>query len=525
MSAARILSRIAVPVLVLLRSLPCQAVPATGFPAEPDCTALARLDSAELYVLGVNPGNSSRTNDWLWNIENKGEVSSDAQALIDPSGSWAVGDVWGEGTGGATFAFMTFPDGILYADTNDPTSVDFGVAPVQRVGDSLPVGRDAGIGLQLPGTAAQYQVTMAPGITRTFPMATTSGALVLAFSPIAEVNPLDAVPGTCQIGGNAFHPRDTTRGAIIGYNVYRLPACSCTPTAADFHRAMITDDDSDGGWIAFVDLRTFDVTVADGRPGLPGTPAPSDLVPDDLFGLQNPDGRMYSGDEVLLFADDGNITRPRSDELAPRRGLSYWYALQPVVFGTVSSFASLDFTINDFFAGDHRMDVDGDGEFDAVSLNSVAPAHDTPEFYSPQAEPENGGQDGLGLTHRGMALLGSCFFMDLSLPLPATGQVSLQGRSGADGLELILTTGLETSDVLGYNVVRVSGAHRVRVNDAPILAQGGESNVYSLIDDSARPRGAKPLDYVVETLMSDGSPSAFSNPFSVTLDLGDRRRR
>lgn len=515
-----------VPVLACPVAL---CAPATGFPAESDCSDTTReIDSrgAELYVLKISPTPAMRGNDWLWNVQRKGEGNSDAQALLDSGGFWSVGDVWAvpQGSNDAAFAFMTMAGGGLYVDGGDAASVDWGVAPIQQVGNSLPIGRDNGIGLVLPSLPGQYPVTMAPGVIRMFPMA-TQDSLNYAFAPIAEVNPNDAVPGVCQIGGQVFNPRDPTRGAIIGYNLYRLPPCGCVPTDDDFHRAMLTDDDSDGGWIDFIDLRKFDVTIADGAPSGPGTPPSNDLDPLDAAGIQNPDGRMYSGDEVMLYADAYNLRPAGPGVPPPARGVGYWYRLQPVVYGTVASFAATGFTLNGVYAGDHRMDLDADGEFDAVSLNTVAGAHDTPEFYSPQAEPGNGGLDGLGLTNHGRALLSACFQIDLSVPLAAEGEVKLEGRRENGAVKLMLSTGLETADVAGYDVYRIAGTRRIRVNDVPILAQGGEGNVYELTDRGLASRGEHAAQYVVETLThSAAAPPAVAGPFTVSLDPRTARR-
>ncbi len=536
------------PILVasaLLVPAVALGAPATGFPAVPDCTNTAQnIDSAnaELYVLKITPTASQRKNDWLWNTDQKAEPASDSQALLDTGGFWSSGDVWALAQGGAdmAFVFITFaPSGPgepaeLYVDSNDGASVDWGVAPLQRVGDSLPTGRDAGIGLAIPGTASTFTATVRPGVTKSFPIRTTpsgsatAGSSNIAFGTIAEVNPADAVAGACQIGGNGFNPRDNTRGAIIGYNVYRIPGTAGTvPTRADFQAAVLTDSDADGGWVYFLDLRTFNVTAADTNPGAPGTNAPSDTAPTDLAGLQNPDGRMYSGDEVVIFQDSANrsgVSRVRAAELAPVPGQSYWYAVQPVVFGTMAEYTASGFTVNDFFNGDHRMDLDGDGEFDAVSLNSVAGSHNTPEFISPQAEAENGGQEGMGLTNGGVLLLSAPMFLDGAAALPAFGQVNLSGSVTGNDVNVQFTTGLERGSVLGYNVYRVAGEQRVRVNEQPILAKGGESNVYQLADDATRNRGMRSLDYMVEIVYSDGTPSTMVGPFTVTIGSQPARR-
>ena len=199
--------------------------------------------------------------------------------------------------------------------------------------------------------------------------------------------------------------------------------------------------------------------------------------------------------------------------------------MQPVVAGRVADFASIGFTLNDAFPGDHRMDVDNNGENDAVSLNTVAGAHDSMEFYSPQAEPRNGGQDGLGLTNRGIPLVcpGCPFFVDGSWPLPAQGGVTLTGEITDGEVRLTLTAGLESASITGYHVVRVLGTQRTRVNDELILAQGGEGNTYALVDGAARGRGQRTVTYLVETVHANGAPTT-TGPFTLRLEPEATRR-
>jgi hypothetical protein len=110
-------------------------------------------------------------------------------------------------------------------------------------------------------------------------------------------------------------------------------------------------------------------------------------------------------------------------------------------------------------------------------------------------------------------------FVDGAAALPALGQVTLSGSLRGNDVSVQVTTGLERSNVLGYNVYRVSGDSRVRVNEQPILAQGAESKVYTLVDVATHARGARSVDYMVETVFSDGSaPAIAAGPFAVSVD-------
>ena len=68
------------------------------------------------------------------------------------------------------------------------------------------------------------------------------------------------------------------------------------------------------------------------------------------------------------------------------------------------------------------------------------------------------------------------------------------------------------------------GARRTRVNPQLILAQGGSSNVYSLLDGlqgvaPARGTGRSVVvRYVVDIVRADGLPNESVGPFEVRLD-------
>src|SRR6185369_3287425 len=119
-------------------------------------------------------------------------------------------------------------------------------------------------------------------------------------------------------------------------------------------------------------------------------------------GFQNPDGVMFSGDEVLLYQDSSNnrgVARATGTAPDLSGATSYWYAFQPVLRGSVPDYASSGFGPGSaLFFGDHRIDLDGDGRPDAVDLDLDG----TPDFISPQAE---AGISGLGLTNAHLPLL------------------------------------------------------------------------------------------------------------------------
>lgn len=510
------------------------AVPASaqvlvqGRVAEPGCTGVVSDISAapfggELYVFKVASAASSST-DVLFDLSNKGGMAAGG-ALVGGSGPWSVPPNWRnpQAPDDVHYAIITLgPDATaanrVYLDSGTISPFNYGFAMYQTVGDSLPTGTDAGIGLTLPG-ATQYTVDLGAG-SADFPQA-GSGGITVAFSPLAEVN-RTSLSGPCTIAGDtdAAGDPDGIRGLVIGYNVYRLPDAGGAPTAADFQN---------GGFQYFIDLTTFDPQTSDSTPGGPGMDAPTDMGLGDLAGMQNPDGDMYTGDEVLIFQDtDSNTIAgsgtvvPRTTGSAPVLGTTYWYAFQPVVAGMVSQYASVGFANGSgAFPGDHTMDLDMNGMADAVDLDLDG----TPEFISPQAE---AGLPGLGLTWNSQIVISNPQQGSFA-NLPAGGQISLTGAPTEDGVSIQFSTGLESGDVAAYNVYRVAGDSRVQVNREPILPIGGESNVYQVVDGrTGRARVARGgiYRYVVETVYGDGSTTE-AGPFEVQIgeERGARRSR
>lgn len=528
--------RTTLAVLPLLLALPSSAQDATGAVAGNSCTALVtdnRAAGGELVALKVhNPGGGpDEHTDINWDLSAKGGVQlpgvSVGGATYNIAATWKHQPVPPE----ELFVIVTYPDGTLALDSSEVRDgAAHGTVLRQRVGDSLPIGIGAGIGLQLPGSAAPYTIPTINDQHGTAPASFPYGSrwgIEVAFSPIAEVNNTEISPG-CTIGSEIVDPQ-AGFGIIVGYNVFRLEGTeSVVPTAADFV----------GNWQYYMPYNSFDLAVADtsgvagpdmngdGLPDGDGTDAPSDGNADgDLVGLQNPDGIPHDGDEVLIFQDsafnpDGTA---RAWGTGPDRTgtIGYWYAFQPVLFSggtTVAAFDGLGFTENNLYVGTHAVDLDGNGALDALDLDMDGSV----DFYSPQAEV---GVTGYGLTNGGLPLLSAPVFGRAN-PAFAGGGLALTGRATGTGVQLTVTAPVESSVVAGYNVYRLVGDSRVRINRALILAQGADNASYTVRDTrrlTSAERVAASVGYVVEVVGRGGS-SDLSQRFDVELPALRRTR-
>lgn len=153
-----------------------------------------------------------------------------------------------------------------------------------------------------------------------------------------------------------------------GYIIYRMATSGWRPTADEVAQQE--------NWVDFV-------------------PLPVDEGSQAVW--HDPDGLPRTGDEVIAwhdapFARNGEWRRyGHYPQLGA--GLTWWYVVQPAARGTVNEFEGVSLAkgpVDDF-----RVDLDGDGLFDAVDLHG-SNGEDGPEFVSPQAE---AGASGLGLTH------------------------------------------------------------------------------------------------------------------------------
>lgn len=533
---------------VFASAITVNAAQITSFTFDETCTNFLTpvTDGGELIITKVTPAPADARNDMLFDLRPKGGMQSNIGTAMDDTGTISADDAWRLTQTGSDvhFVVVTFPPtgpgqpGRLYTDSGTSVNFVFDGATRRAVGNSIPTGQGASTGaVVIPGTRSR--ITLGG---RQFPQGTIPLGINIAFAPIVDINPIDLIGGAgCTIAGRDADPQDPaatnaspTIGGIIGYNVYRIPDTGGVPTPADFTTPETDASAATSSWVYFMDMRQIHMRIADNNTGSPGTVSPAELGVGgaaDLSGMQNPDGIAYSGDEFMIFQDSAkNRTVLRMGGTAPTVTNNYWYAVQPVLVGKVSQFGPLvGFTVNDTttFSGDHRIDFDGDGMFDGVNLDTVT-ANDRvqPEFISPQAEL---GLDGLGLTNGGVLLLSAPIFYDGTQPLPASGQVSLSGSATGNDVNLQFTSGLEQGSVLGYNVYRVAGDARVRVNEQPILAQGTDSNVYQLVDAAVpTTRGAHgSVSYMVEIVYSDGTANKMVGPFSVTLDRAQpvRRRR
>jgi hypothetical protein len=540
----------------ILRSLPAAAALAMALPAfaqvpslgivTDDCTtpidnsAGPATDNAVLISVKVS-GSGSYT-DMLFDLRAEGGLQAGG---ADRGGTlWNVPPNWRltQGPADTQVVILIYPPAAagqgyrVAIDSDLFSNQDQGINARQIIGNSIPVSYAAAglapIGLVLPGTSATYGVKLkgaAPAATANFPqIAGAGGALQgieVAFSPLIEVNNVDWTGNACSVAGSLANQATTSPagndGAIIGYNVYRLAGTAAAPpTANAFYTASLNNDPTDG-WQYFIPMTsTLNLTMADNT-GLvvPTPPAGGDSAPNDLGGMQNPDGVFGTGDEVMVFQDSAaNRGQARASGSAPALGTSYWYAFQPVIGGSPSDFTAVGFgSGGGTFNGNHTTGMDLSSlavGADAVDLD----LNGTPDFFSPQADK---GQPGLGLMYNGNPAISAPVFADTTRPLPAAGgHVTLSGHIDGQNVAITFQSGLEAGTVKGFNVYRGVDSSAVRVNTQLILAQGSESSVYQLVDDAVQARrlsrgGSVP--YSVEIVYQDGHTSTVG-PFTVTLE-------
>lgn len=508
---------------VSLASLAAAQTPVSAYPLEDDCaTPIDNLaEMGELYAVKV--GGASMT-DWLVDTTTKGGASIGLAALSNVG--WLVPSNWAvpEAPTNNVHVFITFPNGEVVIDSGNigATLGTFNFEKRQSVGNWIPAGQLASRGVTLPTDGSQYSLNLGAG-SKSFPFG-ANGAVMVAFAPLVEVNNTDPSGNNCTWGGEVgdMNASGTAagQGIISGYNVYRMAGTmGAPPTRAAIGAAA--------NWAYYLDLRTINMAGADtpgsGPPG-DGTNAPTDSSADnDLTGWDNDDGTIYTADEVVIFSDQNSNPdgSGRAGGVAgPTAGQGYWYAFQPCVNGQVS-----DFTSSPIAGGapsDHRLDLDGDTMMDAVDLDGVTTS---PEFISPQAE---AGLRGLGLTHGGAPLLSAPVFGQLN-PAAAAGRLDLTALLEGSNVNITFTTAIEAQNVLGFNVFRVEGGVRSKVNDQIIAARGGEGSVYSVVDraegTSRRVRRDATSQYEVDVVYNDGTPTLTVGPFAVTTARNDGGRR
>lgn len=500
-----------------------------GFPVTDDCgTGLDNTptgEAAEMYAMKL-PGSTANYTDWLVDTTGKGGASIGLAQVQNPGYIVPANFTTPEAPNHRVFVFLTYSGGRVAVDSGEQqiSLGQYDLVRLQHVGDSVPTGTLNGRGLNLAQRplGGQYDVNMGTGGNQMFPYGAKL-AIESVFAPLVEVNPTDV--GGCSVGGvvgdSTLSGTQAGQGIILGYNVYRLAgAAGPLPTAATIGAVA--------NWVYFVDTSTFNMGLADAPGAGAGTPAPSDSASlSDVAGWQNPNGTAYDGDELVIFSDQGltpgGAASGTTPNIADPNG--YWYAFQPVVRGSVTAFTSS--SINGVTAADHRMDLDGDGNMDAVDLDGVTTIGGVPhpEFISPQAE---AGLPGLGLTYKNLPLL-STPVHGAGAPLAAHGEVVLTGQLTNGTVNITLTTAIEAGNVLGFNVYRLDAGGRAKVNEQIIAARGGEGSVYNLVDKaeatSHRVRRDSTLQYDVDVIYNDGTAPRTVGPFSVAATRGESTRR
>jgi hypothetical protein len=455
-----------------------------GTVADPACTAAVAWPG-EAYGLKLVPGLPASRTDFLADLRAKGGASIGRAAYV--GGSWIFESRWRiamappEDVG---FVYVTGPDGRIAVDSSlMPSAFDFGLATEIIVGNSLPIGVDAGIGLVLPAGGGSYVVDLdgpGPQPAATFPFGTAS-AVQVVFAPLAEVNPL-VQPSTCDVGGAVNDPF-TNAGTIVGYNAYRVAdgGSRVPPTVAQFA----------GHWQAYLPFSPSlpDVALTTCRSVAIADPAGMAAV----SGYRDNDNRPYSGDELLIFNDgalNGNGT-PRASGTPPAAGVEYWYAFQPVIGQsagqTIANLQGIGLT--NLFTPTITVIATPDGPGTGADFDGDGRA----ELYSPQARL---GIGGLGLTNGSYPALST----------PVLGALDARGCSGAcpplscDGIDVLPPVGCE-GEAVELTALISGGLGRIGVewdvdgdtiadatgSPALVLLPAGASAVGLTVTDSCTP--------------------------------------
>jgi hypothetical protein len=535
--------------LLASAAMPVAGQAVFGIGAEDGCGGLVGNDTENAVLIGVKVPTSGSCTDILFDLSQVGGQVASGSTGLNPGDQWSISPNWRvpQVAADVHFIFLLYGPAAgtqanrIIMDSGTINDQFFGVAMRMTVGNSLPSSFDSapgsntkGIDLVLPTSGVNYSVRLsgggaaAPPATTGFPRG-ANGGVEVAFAPLAEINQSEPVGG-CALSGLNPMPNAPNNpaldGAIIGYNVYRLNGTAGSPpTAAAFYTASLNADPTDG-WQYYMPLtQSYNLTTMDNL-GLAGPtpPAASDMNPDDLGGLQNPDGINYTGDEVMIFQDSAsNRGTGRATGSAPVVGQGYWYTFQPVMCGSITDFsAAMGWGSGNVFNGDHGNSASaaaaGDDSLD-LDLDG------TNEFFSPQAD---FGLPGLGFMYNGALFMTQPVFGQID-PAPAAGGLVLTGSLSGQSVNLQFQTTLESGNVTSFKVYRGAGSSRVLVGQ-PIAAQGTESSLYQLVDDAVQARRVSrggAVEYTVDVVYDDGHTSTVG-PFSVTLDRatgGGRRTR
>ncbi|MEM7245073.1 MAG: hypothetical protein AAF533_06995 [Acidobacteriota bacterium] len=449
----------------------------------------------ELYAMKVDSTASNYT-DWHYvkGMTNAGGASQSGFSYVITGGNFTVG----EAASDRVFFYLTAAGASdtvgdqIALDSSDPSAPNPGATTFQVIGetinDSYPM--HAGSGIQFDGMGTPLNIDLGAGVAQDFPAAGAASVDVV-FGALIDFQPTLYLPGPdCGFGGGVESQATAGHGGILGYNVYRQVDAGGPPAKASWN---------DTNWLAFI---SADDWVLDMGSGLAGGMSPGDLNAEANYGSwQDSDGVAYNGNEHIFFSDTDVGGRGRGPLAAPMVGgaESYWYVIQPVARGDYGDWSDATEIARVALGFDPLMANGG------IDINNDGDA----EFMSPQST-VGGGLPGLGLTNGGRPLVSAAVLGATNAdPMSADGVVSLKGERG--GLEL--STGLETANIAGYNVYRVTEGDKVRVNGSLIAANGGEGSVYRVSDRLLRRFGG--ATYEVEVVFNDGTASRTEGPFSI----------
>ncbi|MEM7244261.1 MAG: hypothetical protein AAF533_02890 [Acidobacteriota bacterium] len=457
------------------------------------CEAAAARAEVELYAVKLTALGEGTT-DWHWDLTAKGGGRVGGMAITDfnyqvVGGNFTIDEspfdtmfVVGTAPGlpgsfgcrvlldasNSADAFMGLTTLQAPGETIDPVFDGFNGSGVRLMDGQLVIPLDRGMGAEPVTTPIGY-----------------SRGIEVFFGALIDFQPLSYLPmAECAFGGAVEHPTNPGHGIIHGYNIYRREDDGSGPPTAW----------TEADWLGYVPHHGFVLT----------TPT-ADPPEDDAARYLDADDVASNGNEYIRFNDTDDPSVARLSPLEPPElERTYWYGLQPTVDGDLFEW-SADTEIARVRLGFNpvsgpNLDLDGDG---------------SPEFFSPNAS--IGGLRGLGLTCGGeVGVIG--VVQGRRNPLSATDAVSMKVEDGA----IQLSVDGERADVLGYDVHRVQGARRTRLNDRLIPSLGGGSTVHRLVDVELQRRGRGSYEVVVHR--SDGTREVLGTFDLVVSRRGSSRR-
>lgn len=457
------------------------------------------MGDAELYAVKLTESGGGTT-DWHYDLRAKGGLNVGGASISDFAytilgGNFTISESPTDGL----FVIVTNLGGAgelgcrVLLDSGNAANPNLGPSTFQSLGETIAPVFDGfmgtGISLQPPGVI-EIPLDRGMGVEPvTYPLGYSSGIEIM-FGAFIDAQPLVYQPmAGCTFGGAIEHPTNPGHGILHGYNIYRQRDDGSETPPAEW-------DEAD--WLGYIPHHSFVLETPTGDPiGDWATYVDSDDIP-------------FNGNEYVRYNDtaDGAYPRP-SGHAAPSLGSVYWYAIQATVEGD-----HFEWNADTRIAGvplgfdpvnGAAIDLDNDGSAEFISHNATV-----------------GGHRGLGLTCGGR-------IGPPGVPLAMRGQMNILSSTdnvtltAATAGRLSLAVDFESAEVLGYDLFRLSGRSRTRINERLVLARGGQGVVHRLVDaELARLGRAR---YEVEVHRVDGSHEV-EGPFQLELTRrGSSRRR